>query len=126
MNNLTNVYCTYTGGGFYLITANFDDVHLVSDIFDYGTYDVPYDDIEEKYGCDYEAHWKDPSSPLPTWKELLAAVRESYEAGISTNMDMNEVDKSFHDLHIMNAPLNTPSWEANRYYNPDGDGQEED
>ena len=91
MAKLTNVECTYTGGGIYVCTAKFGDVYFTSDLDLYGTYDVPYWDIEEKYDCDYDAHWKDSSEPLPTWGELLEAIRDSYENGVSTNMDFSEV-----------------------------------
>lgn len=91
MAQLTDVYCTYTGGGIYVCTAKFGDVYLMTDLQDYGTYDVPYDDIEEKYNCDYDGHWVTCTDPLPTWSELLEAIRISHESGISTNMDFNEV-----------------------------------
>lgn len=91
MAKLTNVYCTYTGGGIYVCTAKFGDVYLATDFDMYGTYDVPHADIEEKYDCDYDSHWKDSPDPLPTWGDLLDAIRKSYEDGISTNMDFSEV-----------------------------------
>ena len=98
-NILTDVLCTYTGGGIYVITAKLNDVYLACDCETYGTYDVPYDDIEEKYGCDYESHEKTSAFPLPTWAELLAAVRESYDSGASTNMIMSEVEQSIRYCH---------------------------
>lgn len=98
-SNLTNVFCTYTGGGVYICTAKLGDVWFMSDIESYDTYDVPYDDIEEKYDCDYDTHRKAPSCPLPTWAEVLDAIRESYTAGISDNMDMYEVEEDFHYYH---------------------------
>ena len=98
-NKLTDVLCTYTGGNIYVITAKLNDVYLATDIGTYGTYDVPYDDIEEKFGCDYESHEKTSAFPLPTWAELLDAIRESYESGSSTNMDMTEVEHSIRHCH---------------------------
>lgn len=104
MAKLTNVFCTYTGGGIYVCTAKYGDVYLVADMQTYGTYDVPYDDIDEKYDRDYDSHWKTSADPLPTWAELLDAIHASYEAGISTNMDFDEVRsimRSYHpDLRI--------------------------
>lgn len=91
MAKLTDVYCTYTGGGIYVCTAKFGDVYLATDFDMYGTYDVPHADIEEKYNCDYDSHWKDSTEPLPTWQELLDAIRKSYDSGVSKNMDFNEV-----------------------------------
>ena len=91
MAKLTNVSCNYTGGGIYVCTAQYGDVYLASDLDSFGTYDVPWDDIEEKYDCDYDSHWKTSAEPLPTWAELLDAIRASYEEGVSTNMDFNEV-----------------------------------
>ena len=99
MAKLTDVYCTYTGGNIYVCTAKFGDVYLASDLESYGTYDVPYDDIEEKYDCDYDSHWKDSSDPLPTWQELLDAIRDSYERGVSTNVSMYEVEAILHECH---------------------------
>lgn len=91
MAKLTNVSCDYTGGGIYVVTAQYGDVYFTTDLDLYGTYDVPWEDIEEKYDCNYDAHWKTSADPLPTWAELLDAIRDSYEAGVSTNMDFNEV-----------------------------------
>ena len=99
MSNITDVLCTYTGGGIYVVTARLSDVYLVSDMETFGTYDVPYDDIEEKFGCDYDSHWKDSAFPLPTWAELLDAIRESYESGSSTNMILSEVEQSLRYCH---------------------------
>ena len=99
MAKLTDVYCTYTGGGIYVVTAKCGDVYLGTDLGYIGTYDVPYWDIEEKYNCDYDSHWKDIVEPLPTWEELLNAIRKSYEDGVSTNVDMDELERIFHRYH---------------------------
>ena len=112
-NKLTDVLCTYTGGGIYVVTARLNDVYLATDFENCGTYDVPWEDIEEKYGCDYESHEKASAFPLPTWAELIEAVRESYESGSSTNMDMTEVEQSIRHCHPdlrrrLNEP--DPSW----------------
>lgn len=104
MAKLTDVFCTYTGGGVYVCTAKYGDVYLASDLDSYGTYDVPYDDIEEKYDCNYDEHWKDSSDPLPTWGELLESIIESHEAGISTNMVVSEVRA---DICACHPNLNT-------------------
>ena len=88
---LTDVKCTYTGGGIYVVTAKYEDVFLATDLETYGTYDVPWEDIEEKYSCDYDSHWKNPSVPLPTWGELYHAITRSHREGKSPNMDQNEV-----------------------------------
>ena len=76
MAELKNVYCTYTGGGIYIVTAQYGDVYLASDLQTYGSYDVPYDDIDEKYDHDYDGHWKDSPVPYPTWAELFDAIKE--------------------------------------------------
>lgn len=99
MAKLTNVYCTYTGGGIYVCTAKYADVWFVTDFEMYGTYDVPYDDIEEKYDYDYDSHTKDPSVPLPTWADVLEAIMDSYKNGKSDNMDPYEVERSIRYLH---------------------------
>lgn len=99
MAKLTDVFCTYSGGGIYVCTAKCGDVWLATDFSYIGTYDVPYDDIEEKYDCDYDAHWKDIAEPLPTWGELLDAIRISYHSGVSTNLLMEEVEALIHRYH---------------------------
>ena len=93
MTTFTNVECTYTGGGVYVVTAMYGDVHFTSDLDLYGTYDASNDVIEENYDCDYDSHWKDPSEPLPSWGDLLSAIMESHENGYSNNMDADEVIK---------------------------------
>ena len=90
---LSNLKCTYTGGGIYVVTAKYGDVYLASDLETYGTYDCPWEDIEEKYNCDYDAHWKDSPIPLPTWSDLFHAICRSYRKGNSTNMDPSEVGR---------------------------------
>lgn len=93
MATFTNVECTYTGGGVYVVTALYGDVHFLSDLDTYGTYDVSTDVIEEVYNCDYDSHWKDPSDPLPSWGDLLSAIMDSHQDGYSNNMDADEVIK---------------------------------
>lgn len=98
-SKLTDVFCTYTGGHIYVCTARYADVWLSTDFEMYGTYDVPYDDIETKYDYDYDGHMKTPAEPLPTWGELLEAIRSSYEDGVSLNVDMGEVESQIRYLH---------------------------
>lgn len=99
MAKLTDVFCTYTGGGIYVCSGKSDDVYFGTDFGYIGTYDVPYFDIEEKYDCDYDAHWKDIVEPLPTWGELLDAIRKSYHDGVSTNVDMGELERILRRYH---------------------------
>ena len=94
MAKLTNVFCTYTGGGVYTCTAQLDDsTWFATDLDLYGTYDVPYAEIEARGDCDYDSHWKDVPQLLPTWFELLNAIKDSYNRGISTNVDMDELER---------------------------------
>lgn len=89
---LTEVNCSYTGGGIYVVTAKLnDEVWIATDMDTYGSYDCPIEDIEEKYNYDYDGHWKEPSVPFPTWKELYNAIIKSYENGTSKNMIPSEV-----------------------------------
>lgn len=116
---LTDVTCTYTGGGIYLVTAKYEDVYLVSDLETYGTYDVPYGDIEEKYCGDYDGHWKDSSFPLPTWADLYHAITRSYREGKSRNMDQAEVGNILFRNHPrvslrLNEQEDTPRDDSNR------------
>ena len=100
MDKLTDVKCTYTGGGIYVCTAKFnDEVWICTDFDDYGTYDMPWEVITDQLFCNYEAHWKKPSIPLPTWGDILKAIRESYETGDSPNMDMLEVEHQIITRH---------------------------
>lgn len=97
---LTDVSCTYTGGGIYVCTAKLtDSVWFVTDFETYGTYDVPYDELEAKYSNDYDAHWTNPSCALPTWQDVLTAVKDSFRQGHSPNMDTFEVEKTLRYYH---------------------------
>ena len=109
---LTDVYCTYTGGGIYVVTARYGEVYIASDLETYGSYDVPYDDIENKYGCDYDGHWKNSPVPYPTWAELYEAIKESHESGHSPNLDLFEVECELKTCHpVMDQPINWPDQE---------------
>lgn len=90
MSELKDVVCTYTGGGVYLVTAKFGDVYLMSDLDTYGTYDIPYNEIDE-HDCNYDEHWKECKEPLPTWAFLLYFIALSHFSGHSDNMDLGEV-----------------------------------
>lgn len=96
---LSKVECTYTGGNIYVCTAKFGDVYLVTDFEMFGSYDIPYDEINEDIDFDYDSHWKDSAYPLPTWRELLNAIMKSYYNGRSKNMDPSEVEHQIKFLH---------------------------
>lgn len=115
MYTFSDVFCTYTGGGVYCVTARLgDNLYLSSDLDLYGTYDVPYADIEAKYNCDYDSHWVTVTDPLPTWRDLLNAVIESHHNGGSRNMSVQEfcdiLQKHHPDLSVPmnNAELKRP------------------
>lgn len=103
MSQLKDVRCTYTGGGVYVVTAKFGDVYIMSDLDTYGTYDIPYEKIEE-HDCSYDEHWKKCSEPLPTWRLLLNAIILSHFSGHSRNMDVDEV-KSILQKHHPNLDV---------------------
>ena len=88
----TELECTYTGGGIYVVTAKYGDVYFVSDLELYGTYSIPTTKIEEEHDCKYDDYWKDSKYELPTWAELLEAILESYKQGRSQNMDPDEME----------------------------------
>ena len=92
-SDLRAVKCSYTGGGIYVFTARWKDVYLMTDFYSFGTYDVPWEDIGEEYDCDYETHWKTSAFPLPTWEEILTAVRENYGKRGCTNLILDEVER---------------------------------
>jgi hypothetical protein len=99
-SKLTEVLCEYTGGGIYVFTAKYnDEVYLATDFEMYGTYDIPWQQIDDSCDFDYDGHWKDASIPLPTWGDILQAIRKSYEDGVSQNMDMDEVEHQILRLH---------------------------
>ena len=91
-NKLTDVLCTYTGGNIYVITAKLNDVYLATDIGTYGTYDVPYDDIEEKY--DVTATWDNYVSITPlqfdyTAHDMINKI-SSWDITLKSGGDQNE------------------------------------
>jgi len=99
-SKLTDVFCTYTGGGIYLCTAHYNnEAWLAIDNESFGSYDCPLHVIEEVYNYDYDGHWKLPSVPLPTWKQVLNAIIKSYNDGISENMSPSEVKEIFRYFH---------------------------
>jgi len=79
MANLTNVSCDYTGGGVYVYSALFNnEVWLYGGLdWYFGSYDIPGPTIDDT-DQDYDAHWKNPSVPFPTWNEILDSLREYY------------------------------------------------
>lgn len=100
MNKLTNIFCTYTGGGIYVFHAMYDDTVWISTDFELcGYYDTDPKVIEEQYGCDYDSHWKDYNGPLPTWAELLSAVKEHYGQEGCTNIDLVELEQIVRYFH---------------------------
>lgn len=90
-----HVECTYTGGGIYVFTALFNgEVWLMTD-FDpcsYGTYDTHPQSIEEHFNLDYDGHWKDPSIPLPSWKEVYEVVKAHYGEESCSNLLLSEIE----------------------------------
>lgn len=86
MAKLTDVSFNYSGGGIYVFTAKYnDEVWLTTDFMsydNYGCYDampvVVEHDILPDGTINYDGHWKTPSVPLPTWGEIMEAVRDSY------------------------------------------------
>lgn len=102
MSKLTNVYCTYTGGGVYVFHALYNnEVWILTDFDLCGYYDMDPAIIEDKYNCDYDSHLKDYHGPLPTWSDILSAIKEHYGQEGCTNIDLNEAEQIL------------------RYYNPD-------
>ena len=86
---LTNVFCTYTGGGIYVYHALYkNDVWILTDISDYGTYDISPAIIEEELDNDYDSHWKDVDYELPTWADILDSIRKHYGEPDCENIDL--------------------------------------
>ena len=100
MDKLTNVFCSYSGGGIYVYHALYNGkVWISSDLAYYGSYDVNPDLIESKYNCDYDSHWVTPDFPLPTWAELLDSIRQNYGKPNCTNLDLDEVERILRNCH---------------------------
>ena len=108
MAKFTNVSCTYTGGGIYVFTGLWNgDVWILSDISDYGTYDINPGIIEEEMDCDYDSHWKNVDYPLPRWIDILNAIRRNYGKPDCINLQLGEVERLFRHYHSnLNARIN--------------------
>lgn len=78
MAKLTNVTCDYTGGGIWVYSALFNnEVWLYGGLdWYFGSYDIAGPEIDDT-DQDYDAHWKNPSVPFPTWNEILDSLRSA-------------------------------------------------
>lgn len=77
MKKLDLVRCDYTGGGIYVYSALFNqEVWLETDFDLVNSLDIRPDRMID-YGYNYDAHWKKPSVPYPTWKEILDSIRKN-------------------------------------------------
>ena len=78
MAKLTNVTCDYTGGGIWVYSALLNnEVWLYGGLdWYFGSYDIPGSQIDDT-DQDYDAHWKNPSVPFPTWNEILDSLRSA-------------------------------------------------
>lgn len=116
MKRFENVKCDYTGGGIYVYSALFNgEVWLYGGLDNYfGSYDVPGQVVEEDFGCDYDAHWKKPSVPYPTWNDILGSLRETY--GDDPQVDYMELS-----LRRSNPDMNARCIEDDDGTDPKGD-----
>lgn len=106
MNRLTLATCDYTGGGIYIYTALFNGEVWVSTDFDLaGSYDIHPDEVERDLLPDgyinYDGHWKDPSVPYPTWKEIIRSVREV----MGSDPDGERIENYIRSHHRLNDPI---------------------
>lgn len=94
MKRFEHVECDYTGGGIWVYSALYNgEVWLYGGLdWYFGSYDMKGDDIDPSAEPDvpdaYEAHWKVPSIPYPTWNEILESLRENL--GDDPNLDEME------------------------------------
>ena len=99
-NKFTNILCTYTGGGVYIFNALYNgEVWISTDFFSCGYYDMDPEVIAEKYDCDYDSHWKDYHGSLPTWADILSAVKGNYGKENCTNIDLYELERIIRRYH---------------------------
>lgn len=99
MKRFDIVRCAYTGGGIYVFSALFNqEVWLETDFDIVNSLDINPDRMED-YGYDYDAHWKKPSIPYPTWAEILTAIRKNCDAG--TCHDVERILNDYYpDLNV--------------------------
>lgn len=80
MSKFEQVKCEYTGGGVWVYSALYNgEVWLYGGLdWYFGSYSIPGAEIEDEHDADYDAYWKTPSVPYPTWNEILDSLREVY------------------------------------------------
>lgn len=100
MKRFEYVKCDYTGGGIYVYSALFNgQVWLYGGLDNYfGSFDFPGEIIERDFCCDYDAHWKKPSVPYPTWNEILASIK--------ANCDESTYENAERILRLHNSNMN--------------------
>lgn len=106
MAKLTNVEFYGTGGGCVLYSALVNDSAWIATDFESAFYyDENVELVDEDFlnGVPYEDHVKDPSEPLPTWKEIFKSIIDNVPDHVS---QAELIMKSFD----MNAVV-TPNWE---------------
>ena len=83
MANLTNVSCTYTGGGIYIYSALFNNevwIYGGLDTCYFDSYDIDPLQYEKDNDCSFDCpaeHLAIPSVPYPTFGEILDSIQES-------------------------------------------------
>lgn len=85
MAKLEHVEFYGTGGGCVLFSALVNgSAWLATDFESAFYYDKNVEVVDEDFlnGVPYEDHVKTPSDPLPTWGEILTAIRENVPSGV--------------------------------------------
>ena len=81
MAKLTHVEFYGTGGGCVMYSALVNDDAWLATDFDFAAYyDRNVEEVDKDFqnGVDYVEHYKTPSAPLPTWREILESIRKRY------------------------------------------------
>lgn len=108
MSKLTNILCTYTGGGIHIYHALYESKVWISTDFNlYGTYDTNPLVIEEDLDCDYDSHWVNVDYPLPTWGDIIDSIRENMGSEDCRNLCLDEIIEDIERNGMsMDDPLN--------------------
>lgn len=110
MAKLTNVEFYGTGGGCVMFSALVNDSAWLATDFDSAVYyDENVELVDEDFlnGVEYEAHYKTPTDPLPTWGEIFEAILAKYP-GEKTHikMIMERFDMTAICTHGWEYPVN--------------------
>lgn len=115
---LTEIKLEYTGGGIYSYSAKFnDEVWLYGDLdTGFGSCDAPYDVVSNDWterGIPYDSHWKSPSVPYPTWRDILDSIKDTPKCRHLYD-DAVKAIETFQSTRMDNMIINDDKWKDNQ------------